>query len=232
MSQVTQSKLKNSGDTPGHQANSPAPPTSEKPERFASWKEVISVPRWAVYCQAALLGLIATTFFIFGMMVGNLTSGKGSEVNQVFDCRVLGSVAYRNEGDLRADEGAVVFLLPKEKKPDERSPGNLVSPESFVALDNSAIDRIHELGGAVVRVDEYGNFDVLIDASYGNGLEYNVLIVSKNVRGVDTAPMTKEQVAAIGTFFIPVEDVVQDRSYHWFSIRADGERIDLPEYEF
>ena len=230
MTQVT-SKLKRPPEPEPSAANDDIP-SSENSDRFASWKQLISVPRWAVYCQAALLGLIATTFFIFGMMVGSLTSGKTGEVSQVFDCRVLGSVAYRNEGDLLADEGAVVFLLPKNKKPDERSQGSLVSPESFVALDNSAIDRIHELGGAVVRVDEFGNFDVLIDANYGNGLEYYLLIVSKTVRGVDTEPMTKEQVASIGTFFIPVEDVIQDRSYHWMTIRADSERIDLPEYEF
>ena len=199
--------------------------------KVQSWKELVSVPRWAIYCQAALLGLIATTFFIFGMMVGSLTSGN-AEINAIFDCRVVGSVAFRDEGDLKADEGAVVFLLPKDKKPDERSTGNLVSPATFKALDNSAIDRIHELGGAVVRADENGHFDVLIDASYGNGLEYYVLIVSKNMRGVDTEPMTKEQIAAIGTFFMPVEEVVEDRSYHWMVITADGERVDLPEFEF
>jgi len=205
--------------------------SAPRSSKFDSWKELVTVPRWAIYCQAALLGLIATMFFIFGMMVGSLTSGN-AEINAIFDCRVLGSVAFRDEGNLKADEGAVVFLLPKDKKPDERSPGKLVSPATFKALDNSAIDRIHELGGAVVRADENGQFDVLIDASYGNGLEYYVLIVSKNVRGVDTAPMAKEQVAAIGTFFMPVEEVVEDRSYHWMVINADGERVDLPEIEF
>ena len=73
---------------------------------------------------------------------------------------------------------------------------------------------------------------MFIDASYGDGMDYNLLIVSKNVRGVATDPMTKEQIAGISTYFAPVEDVVQDRSYYWVKITADGERIDLPEYEF
>ena len=91
----------------------------------ASWSELIEVPRWAVYSQAALLGLIATTFFIFGMMVGNLTSNSSAEINQTFDCRVVGSVAYRVDGDLRADEGAVVMLLPQDRKPDVRTCGRV-----------------------------------------------------------------------------------------------------------
>jgi hypothetical protein len=195
-------------------------------------KQLISVPRWVVYFQAALLGIVATTFFVFGMMVGSLTSGSSDEINRAFDCRVLGSVVYRVDGDLRADEGAVIFLLPLSKKPDERAPGKLVNPETFKALDNAAIDRIHDLGGTVVRADQNGQFDVVVDARDGNGLEYCLLIVSKNVRGVDTEPMTKEQVASIGTFFIPVEDVVEDRSFYWLKLTADSERIDLPEIEF
>lgn len=197
-----------------------------------SWRQTIPIARWIVYCQAALLGLIALSFFMFGMLVGSFTSGSGGRVNARFDCRVLGSVAYRDQGDLLADEGAVVFLLPCDRKPDGRAQGSLVSPESFKVLDNPAIDTIHQLGGAVVRADENGQFDVLIDAAYGDGVDYYLLIISKNVRGVETEAMTKEQIAGISTFFIPVEDVVEDRSYRWMKITADGERIDLPEYEF
>ena len=201
--------------------------------RQSSWNQTIPIARWVVYCQAALLGLIAFSFFMFGMLVGSFTSTGGNQVNARFDCRVLGSVAYRDQsGDLLADEGAVVFLLPCDQKPQERSLASLVSPETFKVLDNPAIDSIHELGGAVVRADQNGRFDVFIDASYGDGMDYNLLIVSKNVRGVATDPMTKEQIAGISTYFAPVEDVVQDRSYYWVKITADGERIDLPEYEF
>lgn len=185
-----------------------------------------------VYTQAGLLGLVGTLFFLFGILVGHFTSDRGGEVNNTFDCRAIGSVAYRVDGDLRADDGAVIFLLPEAKKPDQRSPGNLVNPATFKALDNAAIDRIHELGGAVVRANENGQFDVVIDANYGNGIVYYLLVVSNHKRGVDTTQMTKEQNAIISSFFIPVEDVIEDRSYHWMKITAYEERIDLPEIEF
>lgn len=226
MAQTIQSKTDSDESQTG--PSTPAPAADSKLE---SWKELIEIPRWAVYCQAALLGLIATTFFIFGLMVGSLTSDSVTDLNAIFDCRVLGSVAYRVDGDLRADEGAVVMLLPKDKKPDVRAPGESVNPGTFKALDNDAIDRIHQLGGAVVRADENGQFDVIVDAK-GKGLGYYLVIVSKNQRGVDTEQMTKEEFATIGTYFSPVEDVVEDRSFHWMKIFAESERIDLPEIEF
>ena len=34
----------------------------------------IVLPRWVVYFQASMLGVCAATFFVFGMMVGNVTS--------------------------------------------------------------------------------------------------------------------------------------------------------------
>lgn len=216
----------------GSTESSPSSTSDATPNSLDESTKLISIPRWVVYFQAALLGIIATTFFIFGMMVGNLTSSSSREVNPNFDCRVVGSVAFRENGDLQADEGAVVFLLPKNEKPDERFPGESVNPGSFKALDNSAIDRIHELGGAVVRADQNGQFDVMIDANIAGGIEYYLIIVSNNVRGEDTEPMTKEQVAAVGTYFIPVEDVVDDRSFYWLKLSAETERIDLPEIEF
>ena len=82
--------------------------SDSKVDRWAQWRELVTVPRWAIYCQAALLGIIATTFFVFGMMVGSLTSNS-TEVNATFDCRVVGSVAYRIDGDLKADDGAVIL---------------------------------------------------------------------------------------------------------------------------
>ncbi len=213
------------------QSNSEPRDSESSSSRIQSWKELIEVPRWAVYCQAALLGLIATTFFVFGMMVGSLTSSSPTPIN-TFDCRVTGSVAYRVDGDLRADEGAEIMLLPKDKKPESRAPGSSVNPATFKPLDNEAIDRIHQLGGAVVRADENGQFDVIVDANYGNGLVYYLVIVSKNQRGVDTERMTKEQSASISTYFIPVEDVVEDRSFHWMKVYAESETLVLPEIEF
>lgn len=201
------------------------------------WTELVSIPRWVIYFQAALLGIIASMFFVFGMMVGSLTSGDSLNGAQVVDCRVIGSVVYRDDGALMADEGAVILLLPKDRKPDVRSPGKLVSPATFKALDNVGIDRIHELGGAAVRADENGQFNVVIDSNLARSLEYFLLVVSNNVEGVSIGSgaettLTKEQAAVIGTFFMPVEEVIDNRTFLWMKLNVDGKRIELPDIEF
>ncbi|MEL7500251.1 MAG: hypothetical protein AAFN77_21830 [Planctomycetota bacterium] len=212
-------------------APEPAQPNDSGEAVVPLWLETITLPRWVVYAQAGLLGLVGVAFFLFGIIVGHLSTDRNAEVNATFDCQVAGSVAFRLDGDLRADEGAVVFLLPVAKTPDKRAEGRLVNPDTFKEVDNIAIDRINELGGAVVRANGNGQFNVIVDANYGNGIEYYLLAVSKHKRGVDTEQMTKEQYAMISTFFAPVEDVIEDRSYVWLKLTATEERLDLPEIE-
>jgi predicted small secreted protein len=199
--------------------------------RMSAWKELVEIPRWIVYCQAALLGIMATSFFVFGLMVGNLTSNQNSGLNQTLACRVTGSVVYRENGSLLSDEGAVVLLLPHDKKPDVRGSGESVSPQSFQALGNDAVDRIYQLGGAVVRADANGQFDVTIDAQRGADDNYYLLIVSKH-KPAESTKMNKEQTASISPFFIPVEDVVDDRAFYWMKVTANDETLALPEFEF
>jgi hypothetical protein len=179
-----------------------------------------------------LLGIIATTFFIFGLMVGSLTSGVDVNAEARFDCRVSGIVEYRDDGELLPDAGAVVFLLPKKEKPDERAAASPVSPEGFRALDNPGIEILHQLGGAVVRADENGKFDVLIDGNAGLGVEYHFLIVSRHQARDESEPLSKQQVAAIGTFFMPVERLVNDSAIYWSSLTAREKRIEIPKVEF
>jgi hypothetical protein len=191
----------------------------------------ILIPRWIVYFQAALLGIIATTFFVFGLMVGCLTSGQSNQTVRTQPCVVSGTVQYDSAKGTIPDQGAVVFLLPKNRRPEERSPGNLVAPRNFEPLNNPGIEIINRLGGAVVRTDEFGKFNLTVDGS-SQGIEYFVLVVSKNRRTDDPAPMSKQQVAVIGTFFMPVDRVIDGQAYYWSSLTARGDSAELGEVDF
>lgn len=178
-----------------------------------------------------MLGVVATTFFAFGLMVGNLTSGSQADDEAPFDTRVTGQVLYDNGRAMAPDNGAVVLLLPKEKKPMERAAGNSVYPEDFEPLDNPGVEIVNGLGGAVVRTDDIGRYDVLVDGRQ-SGIEYWVLIVSRHQADDDPEPLDKLQTAAIGTFYMPVERVINDRAFYWSSLTADRESVELGTVEF
>ena len=175
------------------------------------------IPRWIVYFQAALLGVVALTCFVFGLMVGNLTGlGQSGQVELV-DCRVKGQVVYQQGNREVADVNAVVLVMPLNEKPDERVPAELVHPDTFRPLNNAALDMLLELGGAAVRVDERGQFDLSVDGPH----EYFVLIVSANQDRGSGDGLSKIQRAAVGTFFRPVDDVVGNRNFEWRNIFTD-----------
>ncbi len=184
----------------------------------------IVLPRWIVYFQAALLGVIATTFFIFGLMVGSLTSGIEPDELAKFECQISGTVEYPTDDGMQPDEGAVVLFLPKNVRPDQPSAGSLVSPAGFQALDNLGIDNLHALGGAIVRADQNGDFKVKVDAAGGKGVDYFLLVVSRHVANDNGLALTKQQLAGINSFFIPAERVVDDQAIYWDSINAHSSK--------
>jgi hypothetical protein len=179
----------------------------------------ILIPRWVVYFQAALLGIVATTFFVFGLMVGCLTNNQGVAKLKTVPIEVTGTVQFDVGDGYLPDVGAVVFFLPKASRPDERAAGNLVSPDGFQPLNNPGIEMVNRLGGAVVRTDGAGKFNVTVDGNR-SGVDYFILVVSRNKVGEESKPMTKQQVAVIGTFFMPVDRVINERAYYWTSFKA------------
>jgi len=191
----------------------------------------LTIPRWVVYFQAALLGIVATTFFLFGVMVGHQTAGISSDIGETFDCQISGTVQYKKNGKFVPDAGAIVFLLPRDRQPAERAPANLVSPSEFQPLQNPGIDAVHQLGGAIGRVNEAGDFHFIVDGSH-KGIEYFVLVVSGNPSQSTAKKMTKQQVAAISTFFLPVERVLEGHPFHWSSVVARRPQQQLPAIQF
>lgn len=177
-------------------------------------REPVSIARWVIYTQGALLGIVATTFFVFGLAVGNST-GNNAPTSVAATRSVLSGNVYFGDGNYRrADEGAVVIILPTDQKPlDRPSPENL-RPEQFVPLDNPAIDMIRRMGGAVVRADRDGNYQARLD----NQKSYWILAVSKN-KGAGSSEIAKSVRAEIGAFFFPIEDLIEDRAFHWSKIK-------------
>lgn len=195
----------------------------------------IWVPRKLVYAQAALLGVTAVTFFLLGLMVGNVTAPASSDSSKVGgdpfgfaeDCRIAATVTFSKNGGPFADVGAVVFLLPTNKVPERKVAPGLVMPDTFEALDNPSIDVIHRCGGAVVRADANGQFEVLVDRNQN----YRLLVVSKN-RTTIRRELTGAQRQTLETFFSPAEKLIRDQDFQWRDVKADADRVDVGTIEF
>ena len=187
----------------------------------------IWVSRRLIYGQAALLGVSAATFFMLGMMVGNLTSSGSTQSNvstaigYVEDCRVSGIVTWKSKGRDLADTGAVVILLPRGESPEKRQAPGLIMPETFVALDNPTIEAIYKAGGTVVRADSDGKFDLLVD----QGREYRLLVVSKNRRSVGKQ-LTEQQTKVLESWFAPAEKLIRDNDFQWVDVSATSDKVD------
>ena len=189
--------------------------------------ELIPIPRWIVYLQGALLGVIATSFFVFGFAVGNHTKSLSQQSAEPGRCQVQGTV-YFDEGTYRrADYGAVVLLLPAERKPRQRPDASGLRPGSFEPLDNPSIEAIRELGGAVVRANTDGAFQATLEADKS----YWVLAISKNKQLPD-AEISKQTRAEIGAYFFPIEDLFQDQAFSWTQVRVTGQSQTLDAVVF
>lgn len=188
--------------------------------------DTVQIPRWIVYFQGAMLGVVAATFFIFGLMVGQVTSPPDTGENQQ-QCRVVGEVWLGGE-ESRPDVGAVVLMLPTDHQPTERQDPRHLNPRRFRPLDNNAIDMIHRLGGAVSRADERGRFDVVVD-SPGN---YQCVVLSAGRQPTEFQPLEKFQKAVLATFFNQTDRLIGEQSCRFIALSISGTQRDMGAIEF
>lgn len=188
----------------------------------------VALPRWVIYGQAALIAVVAATFFFFGMMVGQTSDFGRSTAPAQFECQITGQVQYQQSDRLRPDQGAVVFLVPTDTRLAARPELSKIRPEEFEPLENTAIDLIEAAGGRVVRINQQGRFDLSVLAPR----EYYVLIISKNSKRPASDRISKSVAAEIGQFFFPVEELIGDQNYLWTRIKLNRHSQHLDPVEF
>ena len=173
-----------------------------------------------------MLGSVAISCFLFGLMVGSYTAVRPASGS--IECRVRGRVLWGPPDHRRPDEGAVVMLLPRDAEPDERFPALSVHPDSFQPLDNPAIDSILGLGGAIVRANGAGEFELRVNVPQS----FDLLVVSKHRRRGDAAPLTRAQRARLGAWFSSASEAIGDQQFDWRRLKLDSSSYDLGNIEF
>ena len=186
-------------------------------------KGAMQVSRWIVYVQASLLGVVAATFFMFGLMVGNFTAAPKATGEATIAARVSGHIYYTRGDQQYGDEGAVVLLMPADRVPVERLDPESISPRTFEALENPSRERLESIGGAVVRVEADGSFKASIQ---GPG-KFWMLVIS-NAQKVGTEhELSKEQVANLGSYVYPLDSLTSGRAYQYkeFTVKSSTREI-------
>lgn len=191
-------------------------------------KGQVRLSRWVVYVQAALLGVVAATFFLFGLMVGNFTSSGKTQPDNVIAARVTGKVFYQSGEQQYGDEGAVVLLLPVDRVPAERIDPTELSPKSFEALNNRARELIESVGGAVVRVEADGSYQASVK---GPG-KFWMLTISKSRSENQSHQLTKEQLANLGSYVYPLRNLTDGQAYQYREFTVSSSTRDIADVIF
>lgn len=108
------------------------------------------------------------------------------------------------------DAGAVVILLPATKLPEKTLPVEGLRPFESPRPDASGPKALAELGGAVERTDQSGQFMLVVPPD-----DYYVLLISRKTRRPKGSPIRPADLAAIRNYFYAAEDLVGQAKYHW-----------------
>lgn len=186
------------------------------------WSGRVWLPRWVVYAQAFALGAVTIVAFVFGFMVGQVTAPADAQFKPS-DCSVSGLVAMR--GTLQGDAEAVVTFLPVDAQVHVRLDPEPIAPATFRPLQNPVIDQISLWGGAVLRTDTEGRFQVNLDA----GKRYWMFVISKHVPRAEPLQLSRQEMAAVAKHFVPVEALFRDRAFSIRMVELRGERFQVPD---
>jgi len=173
----------------------------------------VAVPRSILYMQGALLGLVAMTSLLIGILVGRGLSGRTpSEDEGPQACLVTGEVALLATNDeTRPDVGAVVILVPRDMRPEQQAKMVGLRPQDPPpASDHAGLQILYGLGGDYTRTDATGRFQLRVpDRGH-----YFLLAISAHA-GQDDREQPKATLAQIGRFFELTPKMFEGHAIRW-----------------
>ncbi len=175
-------------------------------------QSMLLIPRQVVYFQAGLLSLIALLFFLAGWWIG----GSGTTVNtsdpnpRNESATVDVLLHYRDAaGQVRPDDGAVVLVLPADKRVIDKLPAAPLHPAQPMLTAASPINqRLQHVGAAYGRTNGEGRLAGLNVPAPG---EYHVLLLSNHTRRQGEA--RPHDLATLGTYLEGAAELLADRDY-------------------
>lgn len=181
----------------------------------------ITIPRYVVYVQGALLAVVGLVSLSLGILIGG-TLFQSPTANAVAEgpVTVQGTITYAQNNRRVADEGALIAILPDIKDPGTRvkpqglNPGQAVQAEAV----RKASDQIQNMGGGLAYADAKGNYQLKLPA----GGKFFILVISAHqARSEDQIQV--DDIRRIGRFFEGATEVLGTSRHKFLSqtLRAD-----------
>lgn len=191
-----------------------------RPGGTPSAQDRIAVPRYVLYTQGVLLGAVALTCFVFGVLTGGTffsspaSAGKGPTA-------ISGTVRYAAGNQRLPDEGAVIIVLPQTKDVGQRASAEGMRPDEPLPDEPlPGAQQIRDMGGAYTRAGPQGEFKVDLA---GSG-KYYVLVLSNHARRSGDENVKTTDLATIGRFLDGAVDLLADSKYQFTSETIRGDR--------
>jgi hypothetical protein len=179
----------------------------------------IAVPRYVLYVQGALLGIVGLVCFTLGLLAGGSLFTR-AEPSAPHPVTLSGSVSYARGARDLPDMGAVVIAVPQTEQLDERAPvAGLRPDEPPPPPGHRGVEILRTIGGAYARTDEQGRFRLELPSTG----KYFVLVLSANARRpANQAPAT-EDLLKMGRYFDNAADLLGRNRYQWTAetLRSD-----------
>ncbi len=184
---------------------------------------VLLLTRKAVYAQAAVMAGMMLLAFLAGWLIGRGSQPKARTAPAepagepvALEGRVLYSLS---PGQSLADERAVVIALPAGKKPAKKIAARGLRPADEDELNAApSADALRALGGSIARVDESGQFQLVVPRP-GN---YWLLIISHLASRPDELAIAMSDVKELSGYFASPSELIGQQRYSLSSRRLSG----------
>lgn len=177
--------------------------------------EKLPVPRSVLYLQGGLLGVVALVCFVLGVIIGGFTGPGGVQVEPKGPFEVTGTVQYELGDEDVADVGAVVALLPKGKRPEQKVAIDGLRPTDPVAQNmNERLAPLIEVGARYTRIGADGKFNFIVDQPG----RYLLLVISGNEVRNQGETLPAEHNAAVGNYFAESYNLIGQQKYELLEV--------------
>lgn len=191
------------------------PPETAGPT-LASHRDLVPVSRRVVYLQGVLLGLVAVSAFVLGILTARSwprAGDSGSSLQIDRPCTVHGHITSRSlDGKTTPDSGCVVLAVPTERLPDEKLDYvGLRAVDPPLPPVHRTMRRLAALGATCARADEQGGYRIELP----RGGTYFVLFLSRRPCRPGRKFPNRKDLAELGRYITSAFDLLDDRQYAW-----------------